>query len=73
MIWISELHMSEAVVVPLKVGERVIERCGADLPRFSEIVFRVLHGFRAGRKTAFVGSQDSSPRCAGRLRTPPRR
>jgi hypothetical protein len=24
----------------------------------------VLHGFRAGRKTAFVGSQDSSPRCA---------
>ena len=28
--------MSEAVVVPLKVGERVIERCGGDLPRFSE-------------------------------------
>ena len=64
VIWISEFHMSEAVVVPLKVGERMIERCGADLPWLSEIVFRVLHGFRAGRKTAFIGSQDSSPRCA---------
>ena len=62
VVRISELNTSEAIMIPLKVGKGMVERCRADRPRFPEIVFRVLHGFHAGRKTAFVGSQDSSPR-----------
>ena len=64
MVRISELNTSEAIMIPLKVGEGMVERCRADRPRFPEIVFRVLHGFHAGRKTTFVGPQDGSRRYA---------
>ena len=61
VVRISELDTSEAILVPFEVGECVVERRRADLPRLPEIVFRVLHGFRADRKAALVGPQDSSP------------
>ena len=55
VVRISELHTSEAFLIPLEVGEGMVELCRADPPRPPEIVFRALHGFRADRKTAFVG------------------
>ena len=51
---------SEAILVPYEVGECVVERRRADLPRLPEIVFRILHGFPADRKAALVGPQDAS-------------
>jgi hypothetical protein len=61
VVRISEHDTSEAILVPLEIGERVVERRRADPPRLPEIVFRVLHSFRADRKAALVGSQDGSP------------
>src|SRR5215471_13238173 len=61
VVRISELHTSDAVLVPLEVGERLVEPCRADLSRLLKIVFRMLHGFRANRKSALVGPQDGSP------------
>jgi hypothetical protein len=60
VVRISEHDTSEAILVPLEIGERVVERFRANPPRLPEIVFRVLHGFRADRKAALVGSQDGS-------------
>src|SRR5262245_25222290 len=61
MVRISELHTSEAVLVPLEVGERMVEPYRADRSGLLKIVFRVLHSFRADRKAALVGPQDGSP------------
>src|SRR5262249_5575648 len=61
---ITELHMGEAILVPLKVGERMVEHCRADWPRLPEIVFGVFHGYHADRKAALIGPQDCSPRYA---------
>src|SRR5262249_20110259 len=61
VVRISELHTSEAVLVPLEGGERMVEPCRADPSRFLKIVFRVLRGFRANRKAAPVEPQDGSP------------
>jgi hypothetical protein len=61
VVGISKFDTSEAILVSLEVGERVVERRRADPPRLPEIVFRVLHGFRADRKAALVGPQDGSP------------
>jgi hypothetical protein len=47
VVRISELHTSEAVLVPLEVGERVVEPCRADPSRLLKIVFRVLHAVSA--------------------------
>src|SRR5262249_42329061 len=58
---ISELHTSEALLVAPEIGERMVEPCRADLSRLLKIVFRMFHGFRANRKAALVGPQDSSP------------
>src|SRR5262249_27212638 len=60
---IVELHTSEAIRIPLKVGKRVVERYRADPFRLPKIVFGSLHGFPPDRKAALVGSQDRSPRC----------
>src|ERR1700730_14508282 len=60
VVRIPELDTSEAILVPYEVGECVVERRRADLPRLPEIVFRVLHGFPADRKAALVGPQDAS-------------
>src|SRR6516165_9370673 len=59
---ISELHTSEAILIALKVGERVVEPCRANPPWLLKIVFRALHGLRSDGKPALVGSQDGSPR-----------
>jgi hypothetical protein len=56
--------MSQTIFISLEVGERMVERCRADPSRFPKIVRRTFRGFRADRKTAFVGSQDSSRRYA---------
>src|SRR5215471_21317783 len=61
VVQISELHTSEALLVPLEIGERMVEPRRADPSRHLKIVFRVLHGFRADRKAALVGPQDGSP------------
>src|SRR6516225_10143449 len=61
VVQISKLHTSETLLVPLEISERMVEPCRADPSRRLKIVFRVIHGFRADRKTALVGSQDSSP------------
>src|SRR5947209_3528241 len=37
-IRIPKLDTSKAILVPLEVGERVVERCAADLPWLPEIV-----------------------------------
>src|SRR5215831_15081144 len=58
VVRISELHTSETLLVPLEIGERMVEPRRADPSRHLKIVFRVLHGFRADRKTALIGSQD---------------
>jgi hypothetical protein len=59
---ISELHTSEAILIALKVGERMVEPRRADPPRMLKIVFRALHVFRSDGKAALVGSLDGSPR-----------
>ena len=56
----TEIHTSEALLVPLEIGERMVEPCRADPSGRLKIVFRVLHGFRADRKPALVGPQDGS-------------
>src|SRR6516164_6886427 len=61
-IRISELHTSEAILIALKVGERMVEPRRADPPRLLKIVLRALHDFRSDRKPALVGSEDGSPR-----------
>jgi hypothetical protein len=61
-IRISELYTSEAILIALKVGERMVEPCRADPLRLLEIVFRALHAFGSDGKSALVGSQDGSPR-----------
>src|SRR5262249_24916450 len=58
---ISELHTSEALLVTLEMGERMVEPCRADLSGLLKIVFRMLHGFRADRQPALVEPQDGSP------------
>src|ERR1700731_1395477 len=45
VVRISELDTSEAILVPVEIGECVVERRRADPPRLPEIIFRVLHGF----------------------------
>jgi hypothetical protein len=59
---ISELYTSEAILIALKVGERMVEPRRADPLRLLEIVFCALHDFRSDGKPALVGSQDGSPR-----------
>jgi hypothetical protein len=59
---ISKLHTSEAILIALKVGERMVESRRADPPRLLKIVFRALRGFRSDGKPALVGLQDGSPR-----------
>jgi hypothetical protein len=59
---ISELHTSEAILIALKVGERVVEPCRANPPWLLKIVFRAFHRFRSDGKPALVGLQDGSPR-----------
>jgi len=49
-----------ALLIPLEIGERLVEPRRADPSRRLKIVFSVLHGFRADRKAALVGPQDSS-------------
>src|SRR5262249_25803818 len=61
VVRISELHTSEAIMIPLKVGERMVERSRADPPRLPKIVFRVLHGVRVDRKAALGGPQQGLP------------
>jgi len=58
---ISELHTSEAILIALKVGERVVEPCRANPPWLLKIVIRAFHGFRSDGKPALVGLQDGSP------------
>src|SRR5262249_34197128 len=43
-------------------GERMVEHNGPNPPRLPKIVFSALHGGRAARKAAAVGSQDPAPR-----------
>jgi len=62
VVRISELHTSEAFLVPLEIGERMVEPCRADPSRRLKIVFRMLHGFRADRKAALVGPQHAEDR-----------
>ena len=47
VVRISELHTSEAFLVPFEVGEGMVEPGGADPPRLLKIVFRALHDFRS--------------------------
>jgi hypothetical protein len=54
VIRIAKRDTSEAIPVPLKIRERVVERCRADCPRSPEIIFRILYGFCADRKAAPV-------------------
>jgi hypothetical protein len=54
--------MGEAVLIALKVGERMVEPRRADPPWLLKIVLRALHNFRSHGKPALVGSQDGSPR-----------
>jgi hypothetical protein len=54
--------MTEAILIALKVGERMVEPRRADPPRMLKIVFRTLHVFRSDGKAALVGSLDGSPR-----------
>src|SRR5262249_57638756 len=54
---VPKFDASKAVRAPLQVGERVVERCRADAPRYPEIILSVLHGFRARRQAAFVRPQ----------------
>src|ERR1700688_2166209 len=61
VVRVPEFDTSEAILVPLEVGERVVERRRTDPPRLPEIVCRILHGFSADRKAALVGPQDGSP------------
>src|SRR6516165_3154347 len=61
VVQISKLHTSETLLVPREISERMVEPCRADPSRRLKIVFRVIHGFRADRKTALVGPQDGSP------------
>jgi hypothetical protein len=58
-IQIPKFDTSKAILVPLEVGERVVERCLADPPWLSEIVLCVLDAFRARRQAALVTAQDS--------------
>jgi hypothetical protein len=55
---ITELHTREAILIPLKIGKRMVEPYRADPPWLLEIVLRALRGFRTKRKAALVGSQD---------------
>jgi hypothetical protein len=59
---ISELHTSEAILIALKVGERMVKPRRADPPRLSKVILRALHGFYSDRKPALVGLQEGSPR-----------
>src|SRR5262245_63443659 len=56
VVRISEFHSSEAFLVPLEIGERMVEPCRADLSRRLKIVFRVLHGFRDRKSTRLSSS-----------------
>jgi hypothetical protein len=58
---ISELHTSEAILIALKVGERMVEPRRADPSRLLKIILRALHDFRSDGKPALVGLQDGSP------------
>ena len=51
-IRIAELHLSEAIRVPLKVCKCVVELCRTDPFWLSKVVFRSLHGLRPDRKAA---------------------
>ena len=53
-----------AILIALKVGERVVKLRRTDPPRLSKIVPRTRHRLAADRKAAFVGAQDSSRRYA---------
>src|SRR6516225_4560988 len=58
---VSELHTSEAILIALKVGERMVEPRQADPPRLLKIVLRALHAIRSDGKPALVRLQDGSP------------
>jgi hypothetical protein len=62
VVRISEFNTSEAIVIPLKVGERMVQRCRADPPRLLKIVLRALHGLCTEREATLVGPQDGSRR-----------
>lgn len=64
VVRISEHHARQTILISLEVGERMVERCRADRSGFPKIIRRAFRGFRADRKTAFVGLQDSSRRYA---------
>jgi hypothetical protein len=64
VIRISEFDTSEVILIPLKVGERMVEHCRADPPRLLKIVFRALHDLCRKWKAALVGPQNSSRRYA---------
>jgi hypothetical protein len=59
---ISKLHTSEAILIALKVSERMVEPRRADPPRLLKIVLGALHDVRSDGKSALVGLQDGSPR-----------
>jgi hypothetical protein len=59
---ISELDTSEAILIALKVSERMVEPRRADPPRLLKIVLGALHDVRSDGKPALVGLQDGSPR-----------
>jgi DNA invertase Pin-like site-specific DNA recombinase len=64
VVRISEFNTSEAILIPLKVGERMVQRCRADPPRLLKIVLRALHGLCTEREATLVGPQDGSRRYA---------
>src|SRR5262249_16254703 len=61
VVRIAQFYTSEAILISLKIGERMVEHNGPNPPRLPKIVFRALHGVRADRKAAVVGSQDRRP------------
>src|SRR5262249_16139991 len=59
---ISELHTSEAIVIALKVGERMVEPRRADPTQLLNIAFRALHCSRSDGKAAVGGLEDGGAR-----------
>jgi hypothetical protein len=59
---ISELHASPAILIALKVGERVVEPRRADPPRLLKIVRRARYDVRRDGKPTLVGLQDGPRR-----------
>jgi hypothetical protein len=58
---VAELDAGEPVLVPLEVGERVVEDGGADRPRPPEVVLRTFDLCRARRQPTRVRRHDAPP------------